>query len=202
MTASAFNPASMGRDAAKALICALGLGILSTFGDWLWTHYLEDGAIVPGIVHGAVILLAMAAVLAWASGSARAWRILLPSLPILGVVLAASFYPIAMTTGYLPALLITWIAMWLGTSWLNNRARGMTESASRTLLRGTNAALFSGLAFWLIAGIWTQPSPDGPNYWVHFVSWTFAFLPGFLSLLLLQPPVETASKPLVGQGVS
>ena len=44
-----------------ALGGALFLGALSTFGDWLWTHYLEDGAILPGVVHGAVIFLALAA---------------------------------------------------------------------------------------------------------------------------------------------
>lgn len=181
--------ASLRSDAFKALVGTLALGLLSTFGDWLWTHYIPDGAVVPGVIHGAVIFFMLAAVLSWASGSKRAWKILLPSLPIAGIIVAAAFYPIAMTIGYLPALLITWIAMWLATSWLNNLARGKTEFFSRAFLRGTTAALLSGLAFWTISGIWTQASPGGPNYLWHFACWSFAFLPGFLSLLMAQPAV-------------
>lgn len=182
------NVATLRTDAFQALAGALALGILSTFGDWLWTHFIPDGAVIPGVIHGAVIFLMLAAVLSWACGTGRAWRVLLPSLPVAGIVVAAAFYPIAMTVGYLPALLITWIAMWLATSLLNNRARGGTEPFSRAFLRGTTAALLSGLAFWAISGIWTQPSPGGPNYLWHFACWSFAFLPGFLSLLMAQPP--------------
>ncbi len=53
----------------------------------------------------------------------------------------------------------------------------------RTLLRGVSAAIGSGLAFWAISGIWTDPAAD-PSYLWRFACWTFAFLPGFLALLL------------------
>ncbi len=183
------SSATLQQDALKALICAVVLGVVSTFGDWLWTHFIPDGAVVPGVVHGAVIFFLLAAVLAWASGRSQAWKILMASLPVLGIVIAAAFYPIAMLTkNYLISLLITWIAMWLGTSWLHNKARGGTERATRAVLRGTTAALFSGLAFGAISGIWTSPSPGGPNYLWHLCAWTFAFFPGFLALLLGQLP--------------
>ena len=181
------------RDVMKSVVAALALGGLSAFGDWLWTHYIPDGAIVPGVVHGVVLFLALAAVLAWASEKATAWRFLLLSLPPLGLLLAASFYPIAMALGYLPGLLITWIGMWLGLAGLHNRARGNPERFSRALLRGTTAALLSGLAFGVISDIWTQPSPNGPNYLWHFLCWTFAFLPGFLALLVAQPDTTRRS---------
>ena len=77
---------------------------------WLWTNYLTDGALLPAIVHGAVIFLILAAILAWSAGTPSAWKKLLPSLPLAGVALAGVFYPIAYTIGYLPALLVTWIA--------------------------------------------------------------------------------------------
>jgi hypothetical protein len=35
-----------------------------------------------------------------------------------------------------------------------------------------------------ISGIWTRPAPGGPDYPWHFLSWSFAFLPGFLALSL------------------
>jgi hypothetical protein len=40
--------------------------------------------------------------------------------------------------------------------------------------------------FYLISGIWTRPSPGGPDYLVHFLSWSVAFLPGFLALFLTE----------------
>ncbi|MEM6455888.1 MAG: hypothetical protein AAF772_12400 [Acidobacteriota bacterium] len=165
-----------------AAVSALALGALSTFGDWLWTHYIPDGAIVPGVAHGVIVFLVMACLLAWAG---RAWvPTLLVGLPIAGAVIAALFYPLYAVLGYLGALLVTWIAMWLVTALLQRRARGNRESLRRTLVRGGLAALGSGLAFAAIAGIWTNPSPDGPNYLWHFVCWSFAFAPGFAALLV------------------
>lgn len=37
-----------------------------------------------------------------------------------------------------------------------------------------------------VSGIWTRPSAAGPDYAVHFVSWSFAFLPGFLALFWIR----------------
>ena len=159
------------------------LAAVSTFGDWLWTHYIPDGAVVPGVVHGAVIFLILGGVLAWGAGTWRAAARLLPTLPLAGVALAAVFYPLARLTGYVGALLVTWVLMWLTTAGLQRWARGGVESAGRTMARGVVAAVGSGLAFWAISGIWTQPSPTGPNYPWHFISWAIAFLPGFLALL-------------------
>ena len=41
----------------------------------------------------------------------------------------------------------------------------------------------SGLGFYLISGIWRPFNPQGWDYAVHFLSWTIAYLPGFLALL-------------------
>ena len=51
-------------------------------------------------------------------------------------------------------------------------------------MRGVLAALTSGLAFYAISGIWTNPAPGGPNYAYNFLCWTIAFLPGFAALLV------------------
>lgn len=173
--------------AEPSLTGAVILGAVSTLGDWVWAHYIPDGAVIPGVVHGALIFLILAAVLAWDAGTRRAAARLLPALPATGIVLAAAFYPLARLLGYLGALLVTWVLMWLATAALQRWARGGVESAGRSLLRGAAAAVGSGLAFWAISGIWTNPSPEGPSYPWHFACWTFAFLPGFLALLLGQP---------------
>ena len=41
----------------------------------------------------------------------------------------------------------------------------------------------SGLGFYLISGIWRPFDPKGWDYAVHFLSWTIAYLPGFVALL-------------------
>jgi len=173
-------------DLATSLTGTLVLAAVSTFGDWLWTHYIPDGAVVPGVIHGAIVFLVIAGVLAWSAGTRRALKILLPSLPAAGIVIAAIFYPLASQVDYLAALIITWMMMWLATATIQRWAGGNSETLSRAMLRGLLAAIASGLAFWAISGIWTKPAPDGPNYLWHFASWAFAFLPGFLALLLGQ----------------
>jgi hypothetical protein len=55
-------------------------------------------------------------------------------------------------------------------------------------VRGVVAAILSGLAFYAISGIWTRPSPEGPNYVRNFLSWTFAFFPGFAALFMVRLP--------------
>ncbi len=177
----------------QSLAGAVGLGALSAFGDWVWARYIPDGAIVPAIVHGSIVFLALAGVLAGCAGTRRAARVLLPVLPAAGMLLAAVFYSLARLLGYLAALVLSWIAMWLITAGLQRLARGGVESAGATVLRGAAAALASGLAFWAISGMWTSPSPDGPNVLWHFACWTFAFLPGFLAMLLGQPDADSVA---------
>jgi hypothetical protein len=59
---------------------------------------------------------------------------------------------------------------------------GGGKSASAAIFQGVIAAVLSGAAFYAISGIWTNPSPHGPNYLRNFASWTFAFFPGFTAL--------------------
>lgn len=179
---------------ANSFAGATLLAALSTFGDWLWTHYIPDGAVIPGVVHGAVVFLVLAGILAWSAGTRRAARRLVPTLPLAGMLIAAVFYPLAGVFGYVAALLVTWMIMWLSTAALQRWAREGAETIGRTLLRGTVAALASGLAFWAISGIWTRPAPGGPNYLWHFACWGFAFLPGFLALLVGQAEAQDGAQ--------
>ncbi len=167
-----------------AVLGSLILGALSALGDWIWANYLTDGAVLPGVIHGALIFLIMALIL---GRGAPAGRFLLWSLPLAGILLAAVFYPLAYAVGYLGALLITWAGMWLIIAALHRLALGGREGLRRAVVRGLVAAIASGLAFWAISGIWTKPSPDGPNYAWHFFCWTFAYFPGLAALLWSQP---------------
>lgn len=169
-----------------SVLGALVMALFSTLGDWIWANYIPAGSVVSGVLHGALIFLVLGTVLAGSIGTPLAAKRLIPALPVAGLLLAGSFYPLAWVVGYLTALLMTWMTMWIATAFLNDWARGRRESARRIALRGALAAWASGLAFWAISDIWTSPPPGGPDYRWNFACWTFAYLPGFLALLLGQ----------------
>lgn len=176
-----------------ALVSATLLGAFSALADWVWSRFIPDGAVLPGVAHGVVIFLLLAAVLSWCAGTRRAWRRLTLSLPGVGLLIAAAFYPIALVVGYLPALLVTWIAMWLCLALLQRWARDSDEGFRRAIVRAGLAAIGSGLAFWMISGIWTDPARADTGLLVRFFLWSFAFLPGFSALLWAHPRTALGS---------
>ena len=105
--------------------------------------------------------------------------------PIIGVIAAVAFYLLAPSIRYW-AMLPAWMLFWLLFAILQHRL-ARNESMGTALGRGVAAALLSGAAFYAISGIWTNPTPT-PRYGVHFASWAFAFLAGFLALFIGQRP--------------
>jgi hypothetical protein len=161
-----------------AVVASLLLGAVMTAGDFIWAFFSVRHRVYTGIAHGALMCLCIGAVIGF-----RARRPL-PGLmagPLIGVLAAGAFYALAPTLRWgamLPAWMLFWICFAVLQRWLTSGTLGMA------LARGVVAAVLSGLAFYAISGIWTRPSPGGPNYVIHFVYWSFAFLPGFLALFL------------------
>jgi hypothetical protein len=160
----------------QAIAAALFLGGVMTAGDFIWAQFRVRHSVWTGATHGAVMCLCIGAVI-----GARAGRTLAGVIagPLIGIVAAAAFYATASTLGWgamLPAWMLFWICFALLQNWLQ------PESLNGAAARGVIAAVLSGLAFYAISGIWTRPSRGGPNYLVHFLYWSFAFLPGFLVL--------------------
>ncbi len=161
-----------------ALAGALALAALSTLGDFVWARYVPAHRALFGVAHGTLLLLALGLFL----GVLRR-RPLQGALAgaLVGVLAALSFYAMAPLLGY-GAMFVSWMALWMGFALLDARLRGRVR-AREVLVRGAIAAVGSGLAFYAISGIWTNPSPGGPRYAYHFLCWTIAFLPGFAALL-------------------
>jgi hypothetical protein len=160
----------------SAVAAALFLGAVMTAGDFVWAYFDVRHSMWAGVAHGALMCLCIGGVL-----GARARRPV-PGLlagPLIGVLAAAAFYAIAPTLGY-GAMLPAWMLFWICFALLQRFL--VRETLPRALARGAAAAVLSGLAFYAISGIWTRPTPGGPNYVVHFLSWTFAFVPGFVTL--------------------
>jgi len=165
--------------ASASLAGALLLAALSTFGDFVWARYVPTHRAVFGLVHGTLLLLAQGLFL----GLLR--RRPAPGAlggALVGLLAAASFYALAPLLGY-AAMFASWMALWIGFAFLDARLRGGVPWRE-SLTRGLLAAVGSGLAFYAISGIWTNPAPGGPRYAYHFLCWTIAFLPGFAALLL------------------
>jgi hypothetical protein len=160
---------------------ALFLGAVMTAGDFVWAYYNVRHTRVSGILHGVVMCLCLGAVI-----GARAGRLAAGLLvgPLIGVLAAAAFYALAPTFRWgamLPAWMLFWICFGLLQHWL------VRETLPKALGRGVIAAVASGLAFYAISGIWTNPARGGPNYAVLFLYWSFAFFPGFLVLFAGAP---------------
>jgi len=160
-----------------ALVSALVLGAVMTFGDWLWAALQIRHTMTAGMLHGAAMCFCL--------GTAIGVHVRRPLAgaiagPVVGVLAAGVFYALAPTMRLMamfPAWMFFWICFALLQGWL-----GGARAIAADLLRGIAAAVLSGLAFYAISGIWTRHDPAGPNYAWNLAAWTFAFTPGFLAL--------------------
>src|SRR5688572_29912223 len=165
-----------------ALAASLFLGVVATLGDFVWEYWNVRHTTLYGVIHGAAFCLAIGSAIGVRTGR------LIPAAvagPFVGVLAAGVFYALAPMMRML-AMFPAWMLFWICFALLQRHLR--EEPMGRALARGLAAAILSGAAFYLISGIWTDRAPGPPNYLRNFLSWTFAFFPGFLSLFF-----ETAS---------
>ena len=161
----------------NALISAVVLGAIATAGDWIWAAFLPDQVTAAGLVHGALLCLAMGAMVGRPAGRAGTGAVVGAGI---GLGAAGLFYLLAPLMRD-AAMFVAWFALWVLLAvlyhWLANATWLRVAIA-----RGIIAGVASGLAFYLISGMWTQWNPDQINYLDHFARWTFAFAPGFAVL--------------------
>jgi hypothetical protein len=165
-----------------AFAASLLLAVVMTLGDLVWAVFHVEHKAAYGVAHGAVMCLAIGAVI-----GARARRLAAGALagPFIGVLAAGAFYALAPALRW-TAMLPAWMLFWILFAVLQQRLR-REESMTRALIRGIAAAVLSGVAFYAISGIWTSHAPGGSNYIVNFASWCVAFLPGFVCLFVALP---------------
>jgi len=166
-----------------ALLGALLLGALNTLGDFLWAHYVARHRAPLGLLHGALLLMALGLYL----GVLRKRPLVGAAVgAAVGLASAAGYYALAPLLRFY-AMLVSWMALWLGFALLDARVLQRQVPPREALIRGLIAAVASGLAFYSISGIWTRPCAGGPSYGYNFLCWTMAFLPGLMALLLKKP---------------
>ena len=171
----------------RLVVGILGVALVATLGDYTWYTMGVRHSIATGIVHGAVLLTAVGAVLGFDAGR------LLKGLPIgalSGVGGALIYYALVAVVDrrtYGTAIPAAWVGMWLIVALLDGRwlrapqRRPWGEIAARGVL----AAVVSGIAFYLVMNtLWGRPPATGRNYFVQFAAWVVAWAPGILALTL------------------
>lgn len=159
-----------------ALLASVFLAIVATVGDFVWEFWNIRHTPVYGVIHGAVFCLAIGAAIGVRAGK------VVPAVfagLLIGVLAAGVFYVLAPALR-MAAMFPAWMLFWICFAVLQRQLR--PEPAGRAIARGAAAAVLSGLAFYLVSGMWTDRAPGGPDYLRNLMSWAFAFFPGFASL--------------------
>src|SRR5688572_8243147 len=165
----------------------LGVALVATLADYTWYTLHVRHSIVTGIIHGAVLLTAVGAVLGMHAG-----RVLkgLPIGALAGIGGALMYYLLVALVDrrtYGSAIPASWVALWLIVAVLDGRwLRAPQRRPWREIaIRGSLAALLSGAAFFMVMNtLWGRPPASGRNYAVQFAAWAVAWAPGLLALTL------------------
>jgi hypothetical protein len=165
---------------AEAITGTLAIAAVSTAADFIWATWISSARPVYGFIHGALLFLAIGLFLGSLTGRAAAGAL---AGACVGALAAGLYYLLAPMLGF-PAMIVAWMAVWLGLAfvygWLSGRMNNLGAVASR----GVIAAIASGLGFYAISGIWRPFDPQGWDYLTHFGAWTIAYFPGFAALLV------------------
>jgi hypothetical protein len=151
-----------------AIIGAALIAAVSALGDFVWAGLHLRHRVVYGLAHGAILFLCMGAYFGWLQRNTTKGALLGTAI---GFTAAASFYLLAPIAGY-SVMFFVWAFVWIALAFV----------AGAPLWRGALAMIGSGLGFYLISDIWRPFNPEGWDYARHFLSWTIAYLPGFLAL--------------------
>lgn len=175
----------------RIVVGILGVAFIATLADYTWYTLHVRHSMVAGIIHGAVLLTAVGAVLGLHAGR------LMKGLPIgalAGIGGALTYYLLIALVDrrtYGSAIPASWVALWLILAVLDGRwLRAPDPRPWRQIaIRGAAAAVLSGAAFFLVmTTLWGRPPAGGRNYAVQFAAWVLAWAPGLLALTLGQRP--------------
>jgi hypothetical protein len=175
----------------KTIVGVLVVAAVATAGDFIWYTYGVRHTIVAGVVHGALLLTVVGAVLGAAGGG------ILKGLPIgtlAGIGGAATYFVLVAVMDrrtYGSAIPAAWVIMWLILAALEGRWLRAPKARTWAAIsgRGLAAAVTSGVAFFLVMNtLWGRPPAGGRNYVVQFFAWAFAWAPGLLALTLAGAP--------------
>jgi phage shock protein E len=180
----------------KTIVGVLVVAAVATLGDSIWYGFGVRHTMVAGLVHGALLLATVGAVLGAACG-----RVLkgLPIGALAGIGGAASYYGLVVVMDrrtYGTAIPAAWVITWLILAALDGRwlRAPMRRTWRAIAARGLTAGVIGGVAFYLVMNtLWGRPPAGGRNYVVQFFAWAFAWAPGLFALTLGGAPAATSA---------
>lgn len=164
------------------LFASLAIAALSTLGDFIWATWLPEHRAVYGLAHGLLLFCAIGLLFGRLAGRPGVGA---AGGAAIGAAAASAFYLLAPLFAF-AAMFVAWFGAWMALGWMYGWLSGGGASSRVVLARGAMASAASGLAFYLISGIWRPFDPQGWDYAVHFAAWTFAYVPGFAALLTVR----------------
>src|SRR5262245_29742704 len=171
----------------KIVVGILGVALLATLADYTWYTQHVRHSIVTGVIHGAVLLTAVGAVLGFDAGKVVKG---LPIGALSGIGGALIYYLLVALVDrrtYGAAIPASWVGMWLLVALLDGRWLRAPQRRpwGEIAIRGVLAAVLGGIAFFLVMNtLWGRPPATGRNYFVQFAAWVVAWAPGLLALTL------------------
>ena len=171
----------------KTVLGILGVALVATLADYTWYTVGVRHSITTGIIHGAVLLTAVGAVLGLDAG-----RVLkgLPIGTLSGIGGALIYYLLIVLVDrrtYGAAIPLSWVGMWLLVAVLDGRWLRAPDQRpwGEIAWRGVLAAMLGGIAFYLVMNtLWGRPPATGRNYFMQFAAWVVAWSPGLLALTM------------------
>ena len=159
---------------------AVFVALIATLGDYIWFEFGVRHTALNGVIHGAVLLMAVGLVIGQPRGALI--RGALGGI-LAGVAGALAFYAVSSSFGYLGALVAAWVFMWIVLAAVSAWVRKKLPSLGEWIVPGLIAAVASGIAFYLVSGIWTDPLRGATrNYLWHLAAWSIAWAPGITAL--------------------
>jgi hypothetical protein len=165
----------------------LGVALVATLADYTWYTLHVRHSLTTGLIHGAVLLTAVGAVLGLDAGRPVKG---LPIGTLSGVGGALIYYVLVALVDrrtYGTAIPAAWVGMWLLVAVLDGRWLRAPQRRPwpEVALRGLLAAVLGGVAFFLVMNtLWGRPPATGRNYLVQFAAWAVAWAPGLLALTI------------------
>jgi hypothetical protein len=166
----------------SVFIGIFAVALIATAGDYIWYEFGVRHRVWTGVLHGAVLLMAVGGVVGLSSRRVAAG---LPLGAAAGIGGAVAYYVIDTVTRGSVAMLASWAVCWLllaiGEGRLLQRPQ---RQWGEVLVRGVLASVMAGLAFYAVVGIlWGRPPAGGRNYLLQFGAWLVAWAPGILALV-------------------
>jgi hypothetical protein len=174
---------------AEAITGTLAIAAVSTAADLIWATWISSHRAVYGFIHGALLFLAIGLFLGSLTGRAAAGAL---AGACVGALAAGLYYLLAPMLGF-SAMIVAWMAVWLGLAFVYGRLSGRMDNLGAVANRGVIAAIASGLGFYAISGIWRPFDPQGWDYLTHFGAWLVAYFPGFAALLITHTTKATTT---------